>query len=37
MDGIHTSSINEALVTLATMGMEQMVEHVQANLDEKVE
>ena len=33
VDGVSTYSINDALVTLATIGLEKMAEIVQANLD----
>ena len=32
-DWVSTYSINDALVTLATIGLEKMAEIVQANLD----
>ena len=33
VDAVSTYSINDALVTLATIGLEKMAEIVQANLD----
>ena len=34
VDGVSTYSINDALVSLATIGLEKMAEYVQTNLDE---
>ncbi len=36
VSAIHTGSINEALVSLATIGLEKMAEYVQATLNEKL-